>query len=150
MSDAEILAIGKEVAACARDNGIPDFPDPYVEKGKLEFPEGAVQAMEQKYSQQVLEQAQQACKPIMDRVPESAIRRDEEVDPEEEAPIDVETMRKLAKCLRENGIPEWPDPKADGSFPVVGTPLEAEGKSPRLLAAGEKCKQYWTGSIRYS
>jgi len=149
MSDAEILAIGKQVAECARNNGVPDFPDPFVEKGKLKFPEGAMEAMEQKYSQQVLEQAEQACKPIMERLPEAAIRGEEE-QVEEDPPIDVETMRKLAKCLRENGLPEWPDPKADGSFPLVGTPIEAEGKSPRLLAAGEKCKEYWTGSIRYS
>jgi len=146
MSDAEILAIGKQAAECIRNNGVPDFPDPYVVKGKLRFSKEVEQALQRKYSQQVLDQAQQSCKSIMDRLPEAAIRTDDQV--EEEKPQDVETMRKLAQCLRENGIPEWPDPKADGSFPLIGTPLEAEGKSQRLLAAGEKCKQYWNGAIR--
>ena len=148
ISDAEILAIGKQLAECARNNGVPDFPDPYVEKGKLRFSAEVEQALQGRYSQQVLDQAEQACKSIMDRLPESAIRSDsgEADDPQQ----DVETMKKLAQCMRDNGIPEWPDPKADGSFPVAGTPLDAEGKSERVLAAGEKCKQYWTGSIRYS
>lgn len=150
MSDAEILAIGKQVADCIRDNGVPDFPDLVVVKGRLTMPDGVGDTLEQKYSQQVLDQAQQSCQALMDRLPESAIRDEEETNVDQDPPIDVETMRKLAQCLRENGIPEWPDPKADGTFPLAGTPLDAEGKSQRVLAAGEKCKEYWTGSIRYS
>jgi hypothetical protein len=150
MSDAEILAIGKQVADCLRNNGIPDFPDPTVERGKLKLPEQAEGELEAKYTQQVLEQAEQSCRPLMDRLPQSAVTEDSGTKPGEDGPVDVETMKRLAQCLRDNGIPEWPDPRPDGSFPIVGTPLEAEGKSQRFLAAGEKCQQYWTGSITYS
>ena len=153
MSDAEILAIGKQVAQCIRDNGVPDFPDPFVERGRLQLPENAANDMEGRYSQQVLDQAEQACKPIMDRLPESAIKGEEESDGDDRKTMgadDIETLKKLAQCLRENGIPEWPDPKPDGTFPLVGTPLEAEGKSDRFIAAGQACRQYFTGSITFS
>src|SRR5688572_15800328 len=80
MSDAEILAIGKQVAECIRANGVPDFPDPYVEKGKLKLPEEAEGDLEQRYSQQVLEQAQQSCQTLMDRIPEAAVKGDEQVE----------------------------------------------------------------------
>jgi hypothetical protein len=43
--------------------------------------------------------------------------------------------------MREHGVPEWPDPKADGTFPIVGTEIEREGKSPRVVRAGQACKE---------
>jgi hypothetical protein len=138
------------VAECVRANGVPDFPDPLVDKGRLKLPDNAEKDLESRYSQVVLDQAMQACQPIVDRLPEAAIKSDSQDETGDDPPIDVETMKKLAQCLRDNGLPEWPDPRPDGTFPIVGTPLEAEGKSERLLAAGEKCKQYWSGSIRYS
>src|SRR5690348_13201920 len=67
MSDADILAIGKQAAQCVRENGIPAFPDPYVDHGRLKLPEGQEQELEGKYSQQLLDQAMQACKSILDK-----------------------------------------------------------------------------------
>jgi hypothetical protein len=153
MSDAEILTIGKQVARCFRDNGVPTFPDPRVEDGRLVLPEAMEAQIEGQYSQQVLEQAQHACQNIMDQLPASAIRGEEEArEPDENlpGPGDVDALRKFAHCMRENGLPEWPDPKADGSFPLMGTPLEQEGKSQRVRDAAEKCQQHWHGSITYS
>lgn len=154
MSDAEILAIGKQIAQCIRDNGVPDFPDPLVDKGKLTLPQEAVQTLEQRYSQQVLEQAEQSCQTLMDRLPEGAVKSDEQVegdrDAQEPGPGDVEALKRFAQCLRENGIPEWPDPNADGSFPLKGSPLAAEGKSERFGRAVGACEQHWNGGIRLS
>jgi hypothetical protein len=59
-----------------------------------------------------------------------------------------EQMRKLlryAECMRANGVPEWPDPTADGEFPIKGTGLEAEIKSPRVTQASEACKHLEAG-----
>lgn len=153
MSDAEILAIGKQVADCIRNNGVPDFPDPTVDQGRLNLPEDQLQALEQKYSQQVLDQAQQSCQALMDRLPESAISGETEEqggNQQEPGPGDVEALKRFAQCIRDNGIPDWPDPKADGSFPLIGTPLEREGKSDRVGAAVGKCQQHWSGGIRLS
>jgi hypothetical protein len=51
--------------------------------------------------------------------------------------------------MRENGVPEWPDPNADGSFPS-GSVLETEGKSPRIVAGFRACQQYYSGKLRTS
>ncbi|GEM_PF-701177 len=153
MSDADVLALGKDVAQCFRDNGIPEFPDPIVDNnGQLQLPNNMETQLETLYSQQVLEQAQQACQSLFDRLPESAIGGENSVsdDPRAPGPGDVEALRKWAECARQNGIPDFPDPKADGSFPLIGTPLEAEGKSPRMLRVFEACQQHWSGGITYS
>jgi hypothetical protein len=44
-------------------------------------------------------------------------------------------------------VPQWPDPSADGSFRIAGTPLGTEGKSARILAAQQACRQYWDKGI---
>jgi hypothetical protein len=58
---------------------------------------------------------------------------------------DMANLRHFAQCMRDNGIPEWPDPKPDGTFPIIGTPLEAEGKSQRVLGGMNACQQYAEG-----
>ncbi|HZN77647.1 MAG TPA: hypothetical protein VFC00_39025 [Micromonosporaceae bacterium] len=150
MSDAEILAIGKEVAQCFRQNGAPQFPDPVVVNGRLELPDGAEEELESQIPQSVQEDLMRACQSIMDRLPQSAIEGGVVDERQVPGPEDVEALRKWAECVRANGIPEWPDPKADGTFPVRGTPLEAEGKSPRMINAGQACQQYWSGGITLS
>jgi hypothetical protein len=150
MSDAEILAIGKQAAACVRENGIPAFPDPYVDHGRLKLPQGQEQELEGKYSQQLLDQAMQACKSILDKLPDSAIREEGGNDDHAPGPGDVEALRKFAQCMRENGVPEFPDPKADGTIPLRGTPLENEGKSQRMIAGFQACQQYWSGGLAVS
>jgi hypothetical protein len=155
MADAEILAIGKEVANCVRTNGVPNFPDPYVEDGQLKLPEEVEQQLEAEYPQDVLDRAVEACQPIMDRLPESAIRGDdgggeEAGDPAPPTAEDVDALRKFAQCMRDNGVPDWPDPKADGSFPLAGSPIEAEGKSPRIVAGFEACGHFYDGKMVWS
>jgi hypothetical protein len=151
MSNADVLALGKQVAQCFRDNGIPDFPDPFVDDhGQLQLPNNMVAQIEDVYPEQVLERAQQACQSLMDQLPESAIGGGGDSDSDAPGPEDVEALRQWAACARQNGFPDWPDPKADGSFPLMGTPLEAEGKSQRMLAVFEACKQYWDGGFTIS
>jgi hypothetical protein len=151
MSDAEILAIGKQAAQCVRENGVPGFPDPYVENGHLKLTEDQEREIEGKFSQQVLDQAVQACQSILDRLPDSALRDSEGGGNDQvPGPGDVEALRKFAQCMRENGLPEFPDPKADGSFPVRGTAIETEGKSDRMIAGMQACQQYWSGGLTFS
>jgi len=149
MSDAQLLAAGKQIAQCIRENGVPTFPDPTVDNGQLVLPDDAKTQMEATYSKDVLDQAQHACQSLMDQLPDSAIR-DSNGDENMPGPQDVDALRQFAACVRQHGIPEWPDPKADGTFPVAGTPLANEGKSPRMVAAMKECHQYWDGGIAFS
>ena len=107
--------------------------------------------IEGRYPAAVLEQAQQSCQSLFDQLPESAIGGGSESSGDDvPGPEDVEALRRLPRASAANGIPEWPDPKADGTFPLIGTPLEAEGKSPRMIVASEACQQHWGGGITSS
>jgi hypothetical protein len=139
---AQFLAIAHEAAQCMRQHGIPDFPDPILDaNGQISLPEGpGSDRIKQEINANP--DAQHACEPIFDRIPTSAVHSGAAVSPQ-----DVPKLLAFAQCLRRNGIPEWPDPKADGSFPISGTPLATEGKSPRLRAAIQACRQYWDKGI---
>src|SRR6266536_163947 len=52
---------------------------------------------------------------------------------------DIDKRRAYAQCMRDNGVPNFPDPDADGKFP-----REAEQKAhndPKFQAASEKCRK---------
>jgi hypothetical protein len=149
MSDADLLAIGKEVVQCMRDNGLPDMPDPYVEAGKLKLDEADQQAMESKYSQEQLDSAKEACKDAYDKVPQGAIENGgDDREMAAPGPQDVPALTQFAKCIREHGFAAWPDPNSQGQFPLGGTSLEGDPKGiPGLEDALAACRQYWDGPI---
>jgi hypothetical protein len=59
-------------------------------------------------------------------------------------PEDVAKIRAYAKCMRENGMPDFPDPDSDGRirFESGKTP---DPDSPELKAADEKCTHNMPG-----
>ncbi|WP_182875014.1 hypothetical protein [Microbispora sp. H10670] len=136
------LAVGKRFAQCGREHGQPDFPDPVIRDGKLDFPARDGDALKR-----ALEAVQKVpeCGKILEELPASMKDDKPAVDA-----ADMSQLLLFAQCVRRNGIPEWPDPKSDGTFPVAGTPLEAEGKSQRWLTAQEACKQHWDRGISIS
>jgi hypothetical protein len=52
------------------------------------------------------------------------------------SPEDVEKWRQFAKCMREHGVPEFPDPNADGEIDFLGDPK----KYPNVVTAGKACQ----------
>ena len=53
----------------------------------------------------------------------------------------VEQLRQLAKCMREHGVTNYPDPAADGSMQIGGqSGLNPE--DPTFKAAEQACAQY--------
>lgn len=133
---AQALAIGREYAQCARAHGRPDFPDPAIQDGTLAFP-GA--------TKQDNVAVQDACASILQRLPVSMQHH----NPPPSAQ-DLAKLRQFAQCMRDNGVAQWPDPKSDGTFPLIGTPLLAEGKSQRVLDAMQACAHFWDGGIDVS
>jgi hypothetical protein len=152
MSDEALLALGKQVVQCMRDNGVTDMPDPYVEEHQLAVPEDEMEAVEEKTGEQKFEAARDACQSLFDKIPQGAIAREAPDQAAPPGPQDVETLRKLAQCFRDNGIPEWPDPDSEGRFPLRGTALEGERPEPgnRLHAAHAACEGIWSGPIGIS
>ncbi|MFC6014873.1 hypothetical protein ACFP2T_01500 [Plantactinospora solaniradicis] len=137
---AQALEIARRFAQCARDHGYPDFPDPVIDGAKLTYGDWGPEVQEQ--SRAVGEVPE--CKAIQDQ-----IRALGDADSAPSA-ADLERLKQFAQCLRDQGITGWPDPKTDGSFPIIGTPLQSEAKSDRTRAAMTACKQHWDRGFRVS
>ncbi|WKU02693.1 hypothetical protein [Micromonospora sp. HUAS LYJ1] len=51
----------------------------------------------------------------------------------------VEQVRKLARCMRENGVPNFPDPSADGRIQPGRADIDL--KDPAVRTAFDKCRE---------
>jgi hypothetical protein len=113
------------VAQCARDHGF-NIPDPQVDdQGNASFPSDVGKPPED---------VQQACEQYLAQVPNQKRNNGPTAE-------DIRLSRQLAACMRQNGEPNWPDPNADGTFPMTPE-IQAEGKSPTVRAAMQACARY--------
>lgn len=130
---AQVEPIYRELAQCIRDHGFPAFPDPVVkDDGTVELPEDA---------QRTLEQHEAALRPhcehIFNRLPAS-VR--EGPDTEEQAtPAQIAERMRFAQCVRQHGVPDFPDPDAKGSINLSAQPGSPVRLSPAALSAFEAC-----------
>jgi hypothetical protein len=100
-------AVVREWARCMRANGAPDLPDPQIgADGRPRFPDGTPEPPERSL---------RACQPIVNRLP--AAMRGEEPGP----PPDLPALVRFARCMRDHGLTDFPDPKSDGVFRLSGT-----------------------------
>lgn len=115
-------------AQCMRDNGLPDFADPKPGEGM-----GAgIDPMSPEFKK-----AEQACKQYMPAPP-----------PQEGGggPGDTwptEDKLKYAKCMRDNGVPNFPDPDETGGFK-----LESDPNTPQFKKAEDACAKFQPESLR--
>ncbi|MEU8260482.1 hypothetical protein AB0C02_07660 [Micromonospora sp. NPDC048999] len=115
----------REFAKCMRENGMPDFPDPEPGEGggfRIRIPAG-----------QDRDKAQAAVEKCRSLMPNGG--QPMKLDPEQ-----VEKVRALARCMRENGVPDFPDPGPDGALEIKGD-AGFDPQSPTGQAALEKCRQ---------
>jgi hypothetical protein len=132
--DGDMAEKMRKFAACMRENGI-DMPDPEVDsEGRVRMQigqgpnEGGTPPDREKF-----EAAQQACKQYLPNGGEPP-----KMDPEQ-----VEQARQFAKCMRENGVPDFPDPQADGSVRIEAGPgTGIRPDSQAFKDAHAKCEQY--------
>ncbi|MEN3310604.1 MAG: hypothetical protein V7603_6806 [Micromonosporaceae bacterium] len=137
-SAARYLAIGRRFAQCVRAHGIPGFPDPVLNDGYLELPAGS--GPQGKAGLRANKAAQNACQPILAELPPTATRKR---GPQKT--LSMQNLLRFAQCVRQHGIPRWPDPDANGDFPLSAAGIA--GKSPAVAAAMQSCRQYADGSI---
>jgi hypothetical protein len=112
---ARALPIGRQFAQCARRNGKPNFPDPiFNQDGALDFPDAAKRDFEE-----LVVNPSSPCRRIMRQLYAIA----PPPPPEPPSPELFAVQQRYARCLREHGVPEYPDPRRDGSDPTAGTEL---------------------------
>jgi hypothetical protein len=138
MSDAQILALGRELAQCIRDHGVPGLPDPTVQNGRLILPSGAADNVPPDQA----DAAMAACRSIGDRLPASALGDQGDASRAPLSAADLAKARQYAQCLREHGLTDFPDPSANGVFDLTGTSMANEGKSERMRTAFDGCRDY--------
>jgi hypothetical protein len=114
-------------ARCMRDHGISWFPDPKSGKTSIMIPKG------QDHTK--FDAAQEACKQYMPNGGEMG-------KPSAE---DLERARNMAKCMRENGIPNFPDPNPDGGISIASKKLGTSPDDPLWKKAETACSQYAPG-----
>lgn len=107
-------------AQCMRDNGYTEFPDP--------TPDGGIKFLIDPANAPRFQKAAAACR---DLAPEGL--GDDAITPAE-----LEALVKLAQCVRENGIPDFPDPDAHGRFDPSN--IGSKPGEPRLEAAMAVCR----------
>jgi len=121
-----VTALIRELMTCIHTHGAPDFPDPTIDdRGLPTWPEGT-----QRPPQSVID----ACQSIYNQLP----------NPDRTHTLsaaELHLAQQFAQCMRQQGFADWPDPNPDGSYPLPSD-IQAEGKSPHLLAAWQACARY--------
>jgi hypothetical protein len=116
-ADVDPASVFVQVSECFRAHGHPDFPDPVQgPDGGWGFPVTAGRV------------------PVPGECADLA-RRAEELNPgaRKSAAVDLEQRRAFARCMRDNGVADWPDPNADGTFalpPRLADPAAEQQWSP--------------------
>jgi len=129
--------IWHELVVCARTHGDPSLPDPTIDsQGMAHWPPG---------TQPPSKDTIAACQTIYNRLPASVRGGG--------AP-DIQMEIKFAQCMRAHGLPDWPDPQADGTYRLPPD-LRATSKSgpvwDRIKAGWDACAQFNpSGSISAS
>ncbi|MGI5351377.1 hypothetical protein ACQEU8_24840 [Streptomyces sp. CA-250714] len=119
-----------EYAQCMRDNGVKDFPDPKQEGGGIRLGGPGVDR-----DSAAFKDAEEACR---DKAPQ--------MDGGGGKPLDSAKVAAWAKCIRENGLADFPDPVVNGSamqIDLAGTGIEPGGKA--FQDAQKACRSKYPG-----
>jgi hypothetical protein len=126
----KVLAFSK----CMREHGISDFPDPDSKGGLGLNANGPNSDLAQ--DNPAFQAANQACKQLL---PNGG-------QPTQVDPADHDKILAYAKCMREHGIADFPDPPANGPLqlsPTQGGDLDPT--NPQYKAADTACKHLLPG-----
>ncbi|HTJ34660.1 MAG TPA: hypothetical protein VL738_15650 [Dactylosporangium sp.] len=118
---ADARAAWLKYSQCVRANGYPDYPDPQEnEHGDWVIPASAPQVDVQACATLFLQAKQLTGQAQLPSAEEMAKRR------------------QFAACVRQHGVPTFPDPNEEGSFELS----EQDRANPKLNEAREACKQF--------
>jgi hypothetical protein len=120
-------AVLREFVRCARANGMPNLPDLHLDSnGQVSVPEGTPEPPKS---------VERACRSIWERLPASASGA------QGRPPADMQALLGFARCMREHGMADFPDPRPDGRFPLPPSMQRVQGKTPGFLRAMQACRQ---------
>ena len=113
---------------CMREQGMTWFPDPQPGGGlQIKVPQSTDKAK--------FDAAMAACKQW---APDGGDRGP--ADPQQ-----LEQGRQMAQCMRDNGVPNFPDPQADGSIRLDGDKIGSGPGDPTFDKAEQACSKFRPG-----
>jgi hypothetical protein len=119
-------ATALDLSKCMRGNGYPNFPDPVQDdEGAWTIPE--VPGL-----------------PTSTTVCDLLWRSFKQYDQDRRRSLlDMPKRRDYAKCMREHGVPDFPDPDEDGNFDLPDRVRQAvTNNDPTVRAARTACEKY--------
>jgi hypothetical protein len=126
-------------AGCMRANGVSDFPDPDA-SGGLTL-DGVVNGSSLNPDAPAFKQALGTCK---DLEPSGFTGRKRSAQQQAAA-------LKFAECMRQNGVPDFPDPTPNGPLIDTNRIPSAAGRGaldiPGFTAAAHKCTAAYSGQL---
>ncbi len=124
-AEAELSDSDRQIkfTECMRENGV-DMPDPEP-GGGVRFRMGG------DMDRNKMQEAMAKCRQYLPNGGEPP-----KMDAEQ-----IENMRKMAQCMRENGVPDFPDPDADGRLMIRSGEGGPRMDDDAMRAAMEKCRQ---------
>lgn len=122
----------KEVAysQCVRSHGVPNFPDPGT-NGRIVVQGGSAQS----YGPN-MQAADNLCRHLLPNggKPNAAVQQ-----------ATAAQLLKFSECMRSHGVPNFPDPNRDGTFP---TPAGLNPNSTQVQSAQQTCESLVRSSGR--
>lgn len=109
-------------AACMREHGVPDFPDPV---------DGTITMSSAQADAATMQAASAAC------------RRFAPQGDGGENPRMQEQLLAFSQCMRDNGVPDFPDPEGPGRLLI---PRTIDVQSPQFDEARQDCQGELRGS----
>jgi hypothetical protein len=130
--EQNLRSIGRRYAECLRKHGHPQIADPSVTSdGRVSF--GA--------QEEAVNAASRALRGTTCRRELAAIK---DAPPKPPTPAQLRRAVLFSQCIRQHGVPDWPDPHPDGTYPL-NQPLQRAGKGG-VLAALEPCRHLNPGA----
>ena len=119
---------------CVRSHGVPNFPDPQAGASNMKFPS----AQQLQVSSSELDAAETACQHLL------PVGTADQFPPAE-VPILVRAMLPFARCMRSNGVPNFPDPAVDSEgrpyFPLSTAGISLNySHSQHFTAVVDECQ----------
>jgi hypothetical protein len=115
-------------AECIRAHGDPGFPDPKQGPGGAWLYPVTPQT-QQDFTGPAFKAAQRACKKLQPNQPFTAAQRQAALN----------QLLKLARCMRANGVTNFPDPTTDGGGVGLRLGANIDSNSPQFQAAQKAC-----------
>jgi hypothetical protein len=124
----------RKYVQCMRAEGI-NLPDPGP-KGEIDYASlGGNPKLDPKFRA-----ASMKCSPLMPPMPVELQPKPDPLTPQQ-----IEWARRYAKCVREHGVPSFPDPDADGYFTREWQQGLSEQESRAIYLATETCRPVLDG-----